>query len=160
MMARERGLAQRQTGELQRTEPWDTFREMERMFQDFMTPIIRPSRWMREMGEFMPEVDLKETDKEFILKATVPGIEKDNLDINVTNDNITIKGERKHEEEKPEERYHVRQTSYGRFNVSYSLPSDVKPEDVKATYKNGILEVNMPKTQEAKAHKVDVSVES
>lgn len=159
-MARERGLAQRQRGELQRTEPWDTFREMERMFQDFMTPMMRPSRWMREhVGEFMPEVDLKETDKEFTLTATLPGMQKDDIDIDVTNDSITIKGERKQEEEKPEERYHIRQTSYGRFNISYSLPSDVKPEDVNASYKNGVLEIHLPKAEEAKAHKVDVKVE-
>lgn len=158
-MATERGLARRQRREIEQAEPWNTFRDMERMFRDFFTmpaPLMRP-RWISEFArEFAPEVDLKETKDEFVLSATVPGMEKDDIEIDVTRDRITICGERRTEEEKPEEQYHLRQQSYGSFRVSYSLPADVKPDDVKATYKNGILNVHMPKAEVAEAKKVHV----
>lgn len=163
-MARERTLAKRERAELEQYEPWNTFQEMERMMRNFFTsplPMIRTPRWwMREFApEFRPEVDLRETESELILAATVPGLTKDDIDINVTQDSVTISGERKMEEEKPEERYHVRQQSYGSFSVSYSLPCEVRPDDVKATYRHGVLEVRMPKAEETKPHKVSVEVE-
>jgi len=144
-------------------EPWNTFRDMERMFRDFFTspfPLLRARQWLMPESrlEIMPDVDLRETEKELILSATLPGLEKDDIDINVTDDRITISGERKSEEEKPEEIYHVRQQRYGLCRVSYDLPTVVKPEDVKATYHNGILEVHMPKAEVAEEHKVKVEV--
>jgi HSP20 family protein len=152
-MAREKTLARTEEPQVGLMEPWDTFPAMERMFHNFFAlpvPLLAAPRWMREMRmEFTPEVDLKETEKDFILSATIPGMEKDDLDINVTPDRITITGERKHEEDKPEDRYHVRQQTYGSFQVSYALPTEVKPKSVKATYKNGVLEVHMPKAAEA-----------
>ena len=162
-MAREKTLARRERGELETFEPWNTFREMERMISNFFrspVPMIQPPRWFaREYaGEMMPEVDLKETDKDLVLSVVIPGLERDDFDINVTEDSITITGERKSEEEHPGERYHIRQQSYGTFHVSYSLPSEVKPDDVKAVYKNGVLEVTMPKAEVTEAHKVKVEV--
>jgi len=159
-MARERTLARRERGEVEQMEPWNTFQEMERMFRNFFIsphPLIQPPRWLSELRtEYMPDVDLKETEKEFILSATIPGLSKDDVDIDVTDDRITICGERKTEEEKPGERYHLRQQNYGMFRVSYALPSDVKPDDVKATYKNGIFNVVLPKAEVHEAHKVKV----
>lgn len=159
-MARERTLARREREDLGVLEPWDTFREMERMMRNFFIPplsLLRPARLMGPMvGEFTPEVDLKETEKEYVLSATVPGLTKEEINIDVTQDSITISGERKSEEERPGERIHLRQQSYGSFCVSYALPSEVKPDDVKAIYKNGILEVTMPKAGETKAHKVSI----
>lgn len=160
-MAREKTLARRERGELEQIEPWNTFREMERMFRDFFTspiPMVRPPRWwMTEMREeIIPEVDLKETEKEFVLTAAIPGLQKDDIDIDVTTDRITVSGERKTEEEKPGVRYHLRQQSYGSFRTSYALPTDVKAEEVKATYKNGVLEVVMPKAEISEPHKVNI----
>lgn len=163
-MAREKTLARREgVQQLEPFEPWNTFKEMERMFRDFFTspfPVLgRRMMMMPEMQyEVMPEVDLRETDKELVLSASIPGLEKDDIDINVTDDRITISGERKTEEEHPGERYHVRQQSYGEFRVSYALPATVKPDEVKATYKSGVLEVTMPKTEVAEEHKVKIEV--
>ena len=157
-MSREKTLARSEQSEIERLEPWNTFREMERMMRSFFSspfPFFRPT-WWREEQMPTPEVDLKETDKEFILSATVPGLEKDDIEIDATKDSITITGERKREEEKPGEQYHVRQQSWGKFRVSYALPSDVKPEDVHATYKNGVLEVTLPKADVTPAHKVKI----
>ena len=163
-MAREKTLAKKERGELELLEPWDTFRDMEQMMRNFfMTPlpvIGQPRRWMRGLAsEYTPEVDLRETDKEFILSATVPGLTKDDLDIDVRKDSITISGERKLEEDRPGEQFHVRQQTYGLFRLSYALPSDVKPEEVKAVYKHGILEVTMPKSEVTEAHKVRIEAE-
>ena len=159
-MAREKTLAKKETGELQGWDPWDTFQEMERMFREFFTSpfsLMRPGRRMRPMRiEFTPEVDLRETDTELILSATVPGMEKDDIDIDVTADRITVTGERKTEEEKPGECYHVRQQSYGSFNISYALPAEVKTQEVKATYKNGVLQVTMRKAEVREAQRVEI----
>lgn len=160
-MAREKGLVKQEPRETRVVEPWDTFREMERMMRDFFystMSLLRPTRsWLSDVsGEFVPDVDLRETDQEFVLTATVPGMEKEDIDIDVTNDSITISGERKSEEEKPGERYHLREQSYGSFRVRYSLPADVRPDDVKAHYKNGILKVELPKAEAKESKKIKV----
>ncbi len=162
-MAHEKTLAKKERAEMERLEPWNTFRDMERMFREFFVspvPTLRTPRWMREFAtEYAPEVDLRETDKEFVLSASVPGMEKDDIEIDVTKDGITLSGERKCAEEKPEEKCHVRQQSYGAFKVSYTLPSEVKPERVKANYRHGVLEVTMPKAEITEARKVKINVE-
>lgn len=106
--------------------------------------------------ENRPLVDLRETENELILSAQVPGMTKEDIDIDVTSDSISIRGERKTEEDKPGEKYHIRQQSYGSFSASYSLPMDVKADQVKASYKDGILEVIMPKSETAQTQKVKV----
>ncbi|MCL5105473.1 MAG: Hsp20/alpha crystallin family protein [Armatimonadetes bacterium] len=163
-MAREKSLAKAERPELERYEPWNTFRDMERMFRDFFIsplPMLRQPRWWpTELRlDVIPEVDLKETDKELVLSANLPGLNKDDFNIDVTKDTITVTGERKSSEEKPGEKYHIRQQSYGSFTISYALPVEVRPDEVKATYKNGVLEVLMPKAEVTEAHKVDVKVE-
>ena len=160
-MSRERQLAKTPEREVDIIEPWNTFRDMERMFRDFfnapMTNWRNTRMWPGETFT-TPAVDIKENDKELVLSATVPGINKDDIDIDVTEDSITINGERKSIEEKPGETYHIRQQSYGSFKVSYSLPAQVKPGEVAATYKDGILEITMPKAEVTQAHKVKVEL--
>lgn len=161
-MARERTLARKEHRELEQYEPWNTFKEMERMFRDFFVspaPFSGQPRWLGEWRtEYAPEVDLRETDKDLVLSACIPGMEKGDIDVDVTKDAITLSGERKCEEEKPEERFHVRQQSYGSFRIHYALPSEVKADHAKATYRNGVIEVTMPKAEVTEAHKVKVDV--
>lgn len=162
-MAQQKSIARTEPSPVQQIEPWNTFRDMERMFRDFFLspfPMLRtPSLLAMARQEILPEIDLRETDEEIIFSATVPGLSKDDIDIDVTSDSITISGERKQAEEKPGERFHVCQQSYGSFQCSYSLPAQVKPDKVKATYKNGVLEVVMPKAEVKQAHKVSVEGE-
>ena len=162
-MAQQRSITRTEPGAIQQIEPWNTFREMERMFRDFFLspfPMVRtPGLLTMARQEIMPEIDLRETDNEIIFSATVPGLTKDDIDINVTSDSISITGERKQAKEHPGERFHVRQQCYGSFQVSYSLPAHVKPDEVKATYKHGILDVVMPKAEVKQAHKVNVESE-
>lgn len=160
-MARDKTLARRERPEMEQMEPWNTFRDMERMFRDFfVSPMLRRPWLMPEMRrELEPDVDLRETENAFILSAAIPGLMKEDINIDVTEDSVTVSGERKVEEEKPDERIHVRQQTYGAFKVCYSLPSDVKPDDVSATYKNGVLRVHMPKAEVVEPHKVEIKAE-
>jgi HSP20 family protein len=106
-----------------------------------------------------PIVDVFEEKDEIVVKAELPGIEKDNIEVNLTDHTLTIKGEKKKEEEVKEENYYRAERSYGSFLRTLDLPRDVRADQLKASFKNGILEVRMPKTEEAKAKEIKVKVE-
>lgn len=151
--------------------PWRPFaglgrweRDMDRMMEDFFGRRMRPwwpERLFRpeEMEMTLPSVDLFEDKDDVVVKAELPGIEKDNIEVNVTDHILTIKGEKKKEEEIKEENYYRAERSYGTFVRSLELPKDVQSDKVKASFKDGILEVRMPKTEEAKAKEIKVKVE-
>ncbi len=107
----------------------------------------------------MPTVDLFEEKEDVVVKAEIPGMDKDNIEVNLTDHTLTIKGEKKKEEEVKEENYYRSERSYGSFFRTIELPKDVHTDKVKATFKNGVLEVRMPKTEEAKAKEIKVKVE-
>jgi HSP20 family protein len=115
-----------------------------------------PERWSRteEMEVKPPIVDVFEEKDDIVVKAELPGIEKDNIQVNLTDHTLTIKGEKKKEEEVKEENYYRAERSYGSFLRTLDLPRDVRADQVKASFKNGILEVRMPKTEEAKAKEI------
>ena len=106
-----------------------------------------------------PIVVVFEEKDDIVVKAELPGIEKDNIQVNLTDHTLTIKGEKKKEEEVKEENYYRAERSYGSFLRTLDLPRDVRADQVKASFKNGILEVRMPKTEEAKAKEIKVKVE-
>ena len=141
---------------------WD--RDMERVMEDFfgrrMKPWL-PERWFKteDLDFTAPAVDLFEEKDDIVVKAELPGIEKDNIEVNLTDHHLTIKGEKKKEEEVKEENYYRSERSYGSFLRTLELPVDVRADKVKATFKNGILEVRLPKTEEAKTKEVKVKVD-
>jgi HSP20 family protein len=106
-----------------------------------------------------PAVDVFEEKDDIVVKAEIPGMDKDNIQVNLTDHTLTIKGEKKKEEEVKEENYYRSERSYGSFFRTLELPKDVHADKVKATFKNGVLEVRMPKTEEAKAKEIKVKVE-
>jgi HSP20 family protein len=139
-------------------------RDMDRMMEDFFGRRMRPwwpERWSRteEMEVKPPIVDVFEEKDDMVVKAELPGIEKDNIEVNLTDHTLTIKGEKKKEEEVKEENYYRAERSYGSFLRTLELPRDVRADQVKASFKNGILEVRMPKTEEAKAKEIKVKVD-
>ena len=139
---------------------WD--RDMERMMGDFLgRKPWWPERWFRTEGVELtaPVVDLYEEKDDIVVKAELPGIDKDNIEVNLADHTLTIKGEKKKEEEIKEENYYRSERSYGSFVRTLELPKDVHTDKVKATFKNGILEVRLPKTEEAKAKEVKVKVD-
>ena len=150
--------------------PWRPFmglthweRDMDRMMEDFFGRRARPwwpESWSRtdEHELRAPAVDVFEEKDDIVVKAELPGIEKDNIEVNLTDHTLTIKGEKKKEEEVKEENYYRSERSYGSFVRTVELPKDVRADKVKAAFKNGILEVRMPKTEDAKAKEIKVKV--
>jgi HSP20 family protein len=105
-------------------------------------------------------LDVVENDDEFIVKASIPGVDPEDLDITYNDRVLTIKGDVKGEAEKEGQRYHLRERWSGSFTRSISLPSGIKAEDIQATYVNGILTLHLPKTEEVKPKRISVRGES
>ncbi len=99
---------------------------------------------------FGPSVDLKETEQEIILKADIPGINQEDLDITVSENTVTLKGEIKLDESREEKGYHLTERRYGSFYRTIPLPTEVKSEEATARCKNGVLELRIPKVQTTK----------
>ena len=96
-------------------------------------------------NQYSPSVDIAESDKEFEIQFQLPGLKKEDIQINVDNDRLTVSGERKFENEKKEKNYHTVESHYGSFSRSFYLPDSVNAEKIDASYKDGILTVLVPK---------------
>jgi HSP20 family protein len=107
---------------------------------------------------WVPAVDIRETDHELIVKADVPDMKFEDIDVRLENGTLTLRGERKFEQDKAEGGWHRVERSYGTFERVFSLPDTVNPEGVKAEYKNGVLTVTLPKKEIAKPRQVKVQI--
>ena len=143
--------------------PWRPFgelgslrREMDRLWDSFFGERPLARAWEREWA---PSLDVSETKDNFVVKAEVPGIDAKDIDISLTGDVLTIKGEKKQEKEEKEEDYHLVERSYGAFSRSIRLPAEVESTKIRASYKNGILRVTLPKSEKVKAKEVRITVE-
>ncbi|MGD9034796.1 MAG: Hsp20/alpha crystallin family protein [Desulfobacteraceae bacterium] len=133
----------------------DRFRsEMDRMFDRVFD--WRPFDLHVREGEWMPAIDVSETGKEIVVKAEIPGMEAKDIDISLNGRVLTLKGEKKSEQEEKEENYHRVERRYGSFSRSFELPSEVDSAKVKATYKDGVLKLNLPKTKEQSVKKIEI----
>ncbi len=108
-------------------------------------------------GEWIPPVDVYEKPDKYIVKAEMPGVREKDLDISVSEDVLTLKGERRYESDEEEKDLYRRERAYGDFKRNVNLPSDVDEDKVEATLKDGVLEIVLPKTEETRARKVPVS---
>lgn len=145
-------------GALTRWDPFaelrDLQREMDRLFDSFFG---RARTEIAETG-WSPLVDLYETKDNLVVKAELPGVKPEEVEVSIVGDTLTLKGERKEEKEAREEGYYHRELTYGAFHRSLTLPQTVDPGKVKATFKNGILEIVLPKKEEAKPKAIKVEV--
>ncbi|MBW2083600.1 MAG: Hsp20/alpha crystallin family protein [Deltaproteobacteria bacterium] len=107
-------------------------------------------------SQWIPSVDLSETNKEYIVRAEIPGVDPKDFDIALNNNVLTIRGERKHEKETKEENFHRVERAYGSFTRSIQLPGEVNADKVSANYKNGVLEITLPKVKEEAVKKIPV----
>jgi HSP20 family protein len=107
-------------------------------------------------GEWAPSLDVSETEESIVVRAEVAGLDPKDIDISLTNDALTIKGKREQEKEEKEENYHRIERSYGSFSRSIRLPKEVKGDKIKASCKNGVLKITLPKSKEAKEIKIKV----
>lgn len=136
----------------------DMRNEMERLFDTFMgrgwgrTPV--PVRGGEGNGMVMPTIDIKETDKELVVEAELPGMEDKDVNVTLREGVLTIKGEKKSEREEKEQDYHLTERSYGKFERSFRLPDTIDEDNIAARFEKGVLKVTMPKRPEvAKSEK-------
>ena len=139
---------------------WDPFQEMlnlrqtvDRLFDNVSTDHewAQPPMWGLA-------VDVVENKDDFIIKASVPGINPENLDVSYSDDTLTIKGEIKSDNEVKENHYHLRERRYGSFSRSISLPSKIKGDAIEASYQNGVLSLRLPKVEEVKPKRIPIKV--
>lgn len=136
----------------------DLWREMDRMFDCS----FGNHRWpgLSTTKQFVPLLDITENDDEFVVTAELPGMEPKDVDINLAGALLTIKGEKKEEKEAKKDNFHRIERSYGSFSRSFQLPCEVQENKVEAKYKNGILNLTLPKAENAKRKSVKIEVKA
>jgi HSP20 family protein len=126
-----------------------------RVFEDAVTRLMSEPRTSRPWS---PAVDILETENELVVRADLPDVERENIDVRVENQTLSIKGERRFEEDASAQGYHRIERSYGGFVRSFAVPNSVDTEKVSADYKNGVLTVKLPKKEAAKPKQIRVEV--
>jgi HSP20 family protein len=139
-------------------------RDAERMMNQFFgRPFMPwwPERWLRTepMEANAPSVDVYVEKDDIVIKAELPGMDKDDIEVNLSDHSLTLKGEKKRKEKIKEENYYCAECTYGSFSRTVELPGDVQGEKVKASFKNGVLEIRLPVAGTAKAKSIKVKVE-
>jgi HSP20 family protein len=142
---------------------WDPFRELEDMSERLNRVFTRPA--LRTGGketlivaDWIPTVDISETDGEYLIKAELPEVKKEDVKVAVENGVLTLQGERRQEKEEKGKKYHRVERSYGSFVRSFTLPESVDESGVNAEYKDGVLNLHLPKTEKVKQKTIDVKV--
>lgn len=115
---------------------------------------VNPEDWINAEGQL--SVDVYETDREIVVRATIAGVTKDDLDIALHNETLTIRGKRSHQTDVPDNQFYYRECYWGDFSRTIILPVDVKNNDVDATLENGVLTIVMPKSQREKNMKINI----
>jgi HSP20 family protein len=141
--------------------------EIDRLFEDFRpfdwrTPFARLNlpEVTKSVWSIAPAIDLVEKDREFEITAELPGIEEKNIDVKVSNQVLTIKGEKKESKEEKEKDYHLSERRYGSFQRSFRLPDSVDAEKIEATFAKGVLTVSLPKTADAQKTAKTITVKA
>ena len=116
-------------------------------FSDIMDEFFNDAVATRQQT-FAPSINISETDKQYLIDVEVPGVDKNNIELNVENNTLTISGERKFEKKDEGKHYHRVESSYGSFSRSFTLPDNVKDDTIQATYNNGILNITIEKSEQ------------
>jgi len=142
--------------------PWRSFgefsilrNEMEKLWNRFGNEISFPEVFTQKWA---PSVDISETKDNVEVKAELPGLEPKDIKVNVSEDVLTIRGEKKREEEKKDEHYHYRERYSGSFQRSFRLPATVQSNKVEAAFKNGVLMITLPKAEESQKKEIEIKV--
>lgn len=128
---------------------------MNSLFDDFFYP-TRKSSGDEGFGSWNPAVDIYEESDSLVVKAEIPGVDKEGITVDVKDRILTIKGERNKDNEVKEDKYYRREQTYGRFERAFALPAAVDPESIKAEYKDGVLKVTVPKPEQSKPKQITV----
>lgn len=134
------------------------YSDMDRVFNEFVRPGALFGRWVGEglRDAWVPAVDVQETEKAFVFTAELPGLGKDDVEITLEENLLTLTGERELNEKEEGDTYHRIERAYGKFSRSFSLPSQVDSSQVEASFDNGLLTVSVPKSEEAQPRKIQI----
>jgi len=141
---------------------WTPVRDMEGLldrYNNIMTRRAGPGGEVGRAFDWRPSVDISETNKDYVVKAELPEVEKDDVHVAIENGMLTISGERKYEKEDETETQHHVESMYGRFSRSFTLPADADELQISAKSKNGVLKVRIPKTRETVEEPIQIAVE-
>jgi HSP20 family protein len=130
--------------------------EMDRLFERFFGEW---PTWPKSDGGWAPRIDMAETGDSVTIKAELPGLEAKDVDVSIFGNTLTVRGEKKEEREEKDEHYHLVERAHGTFSRVVRLPAAVDVEKIKASFKNGVLTVTLPKTEEARQKAIPVSIE-
>ena len=143
---------------------WDPFRDlvtlqdrMNRLFDESVRN-VRTGDEALSSATWSPAVDIYETANEVVVKAELPEVNQSDIDIQVENNTLTLRGERKFDKETKQENFHRIERAYGVFSRSFTLPSTVDQERIKADYKDGILRISLPKREASKPKQIKVAI--
>jgi len=144
---------------------WQPFRDMlatdrgfDRLFRDAFTTFAGDREAEPSTRPWAPAVDIYETESSIVLKAELPGIDPKDVEVRVEDNTLYLKGERKFEKETKDENYHRVERSYGAFARSFSLPNSIDADKVAAEYKDGVLNLTLPKREEAKPKTIRINI--
>jgi HSP20 family protein len=144
---------------------WNQLKELEALRHGLGSLFNRtPTQWPQgqeepmAVAEWSPLVDISEDDKEYLIKAELPEVKKEDVKVTAEEGTLTIMGERKFEKEVNGKKYHRVERAYGSFVRNFSLPDDASPAKVRAEFKDGVLTVHLAKTQKAKPQEIEVTV--
>jgi HSP20 family protein len=143
---------------------WDPFKDllslqdrMNRLFDESVRN-VKPGDEALSSAIWSPAVDIYETDDEVVVKAELPEVDQKDIDIQIENNTITLRGERKFNKETKKENFHRIERAYGAFSRSFTLPGTINQEGIRADYKDGILKISMPKREETKPKQIKVAI--
>ena len=144
---------------------WNQLKEMEALRQGLGSLFSRSQALSSEgqeeqiaVPEWAPLVDISEDDKEYLIKAELPEVKKEDVKVTAEDGTLTIMGERKFEKEEKGKKYHRVERAYGSFGRSFSFPDDASPEKVTADFKDGVLSVHLAKTEKAKPQQIEIKI--
>ncbi|OZB58035.1 MAG: heat-shock protein [Thiomonas sp. 13-66-29] len=141
---------------------FDPWREIEDMFDRYTRAISFPRKSttgeIATIADWSPQVDIAETPKEFTIKAEIPEVKKEDVKVSIDSGVVTIQGERKQEKEEKDKKFHRIERFYGSFSRSFSLPDNIDANAAQATFKDGVLSLQIPKTAAAQPRAIEVKV--
>ena len=135
------------------TMPWDLQEEFNRVWPELSGGFGLGS------GDYAPSMDVRETPEAFVIEADIPGMDKKDVQIEVSDNVVTVKGERRSEREQNDKDYHLTERRFGSFRRSVAIPGGFTNENVSAKFENGVLTITLPKQEEKKPRKIDVRVD-
>jgi len=134
--------------------------QINNLFDDFFSGFDVTPRGLTAGGAFFPSVDVKESDTDVIIQAELPGVDEKDISVTLSEDAVTIKGEKKEEREEKEKNYYYMERSYGSFHRVIPLAVEAESDKAKASFKNGVLNITIPKSQKAKAKGIKVPIQT